>query len=108
MTREIEPVAVHQYEAGELSSALEFLKRTRSELRQLRFVRVWTDRFAIYDVNQDRFEILSLGYEHQDIVPVLDAVNTAFKRETIHEPTSSEYKQFKTGRRYPWAYDRVM
>lgn len=108
MTEEIEPIAVIEYETEGLTAALEFLKRTRSELRQLRFVRVWADRFAIYDVNQDRFEIRGLGFEDSDIVPVLDAVNTAYKRETIHDATNGEFKEFKTGRRYPWAWGRVM
>jgi hypothetical protein len=39
---------------------------------------------------------------------VLRAINTAFKPETIHTHTSQQYKEFKTGRRHPWAVDRVM
>ena len=27
---------------------------------------------------------------------------------SLHNPTDAEYKEFDTGRRYPWAYDRVM
>src|SRR2546430_1230101 len=38
------PRATHDYTPGGLDAALEFLKRTRSELRSLRTVRVWTDR----------------------------------------------------------------
>ena len=102
------PLAVFEYQPGQLNEALEFLKRTRSELRQLRFVRVWTDRLAVYDVNQDRFEIQGLGYQDEDVIAVLDNVNTAYKRETIHDRTDDDFKQFKTGRRYPWAADRVM
>jgi len=108
MANEPPPLAVYEYQPGRLDEALEFLKRTRSELRQLRFARVWVDRFAIYDINQDRFEICGLGYPDEDVVAVLDAVNTAYKRETIHDPTDDDFKQFKTGRRYPWARDRVM
>jgi hypothetical protein len=100
--------ATFEFGEGKLDEALQFLKRTRSELRQLRFVRVWVDRFALYDVNQDFFEITGIGYSDQDITAILDNVNTAYKRELIHEPTDEEYKQFKTGRRYAWAADRVM
>ena len=107
MNTEPEPLAVMQYEPGGLCDALAFLKRTRSELRQLRFVRVWADRFAIYDINQDCFEIRGLGYRDADITAVLAAVNTAYKQATIHEPVEG-FKEFKTGRRYPWAADRVM
>jgi hypothetical protein len=35
-------------------------------------------------------------------------VNAAFDPATIHDPTDAEYKEFLTGRRFPWAHDRVM
>jgi hypothetical protein len=103
-----EPIATHDYTPGGLDAVLEFLKRTRSELRTLRKVRVWKDHLQIIDVNKDCFEIHCLGYDHADIVPVLNNINTAFNPQTIHEPIEAEYKEFDTGRRYPWAYDRVM
>ena len=34
--------------------------------------------------------------------------NVAFDPATIHDPTDAEYKEFLTGRRFPWAHDRVM
>lgn len=102
------PLASHDYASGGLDAALEFLKRTRSELRSLRRVRVFRDRVQILDINGDHFEIRGLGYPQAEIVPVLDAVNAAFKRETIHAPVADEYKEFSTGRRYTWAADRVM
>ncbi|MBI81696.1 MAG: hypothetical protein CMJ81_00735 [Planctomycetaceae bacterium] len=36
--------AIHEYETVNLQPALDFLKRTRSELRTLRKCRVWTDK----------------------------------------------------------------
>lgn len=102
------PLAELDFASATVDDALEFLKRTRSELRMLRMVRVWTDRFRLYDINGDCFEIRGLGYAHPDIVKILDNVNTAYKRELIHEPIDGEYKEFKTGRRYAWAADRVM
>jgi hypothetical protein len=105
---EVVPKARHEYSTGGTAAALEFLKRTRSELRMLRFVRVWKDRLQVYDVNGDCFEIAGIGYPDAEVIPLLDNVNTAFKRELIHEPTEAEYKEFKTGRRYAWAADRVM
>lgn len=102
------PLATHEYAAGDVESALEFLKRTRSEMRMLRMVRVWRDCFRVYDVNGDCFEITGIGYGDGDIIPLLNAVNTNFKPEQIHNPIDGEYKEFKTGRRYPWAQDRVM
>jgi hypothetical protein len=101
-------LATHDYTPGGLDAALEFLKRTRSELRSLRHVRLWRDRFHIIDVNKDFFEIRGLGYPDPDIVPLLRAVNTAFNPETIHNPPPGEYKDYDTGRRHPWAEDRVM
>ena len=95
-------------EAGQVTEALEFLKRTRSELRMLRKTRVYRDKVQVFDVNGDWFEVSGVGYPDADVVPVLDAVNTAFNRETIHRPTEDEYKELKTGRRYTWAADRVM
>jgi len=102
------PLAVHDYVQGGLEAALEFLKRTRSELRSLRKVRVWTDKLHIIDVNKDYFEIRGIGYADADIVPLLRNVNTAFDPKLIHNPIETDYKEFDTGRRHPWAEDRVM
>lgn len=103
-----EPRAALHYSPGTLAEALEFLKRTRSELRSLRMVRVWSDRLQVFDVNLDYFEVSGVGYADADIVPLLEMVNTNFKPETIHAPVDSPYKEFLTGRRYPWAHDRVL
>ena len=102
------PLAAHEFTPGDLTAALEFLKRTRAELRTLRKVRVWKDRFQIIDVNKDCFEVRGVGYPDADVVPLLRAINTAFDPQTIHEPTNAEYKEFLTGRRHTWAEDRVM
>lgn len=102
------PRATFEYAPGRLAEALDFLKRTRSELRSLRMVRVWPDRVQVFDVNRDLFEIRGLGYADADVVPVLEMVNTNFKPETIHAPIDAPYKEFLTGRRYPWAHDRVL
>ncbi len=102
------PLATHDHTPGDLAAAQEFVKRTRSELRNLRKVRIWKDRLQIIDVNKDCFEVRGLGYEHPDVVPILRMINTAFDPAKIHEPTPLEYKEFDTGRRHPWAEDRVM
>ena len=102
------PLATLEFDGDNLADALVFLKRTRSELRQLRMVRVWLDRFQVLDVNQDAFEICGIGYADAAICDVLDAVDAVYKPDMIHAPTDEPYKEFKTGRRYPWAYDRVM
>lgn len=102
------PLATHDFTSADVDAALVFLKRIRAELRTIRRVRLWTDRFRVYDVNGDCFEIQGIGYPQAEIVTILDAVNTVYKRDTIHEPTNDELKEFKTGRRYPWAADRVM
>ena len=103
-----EPIARHEYTQGGLVAALEFLKRTRSELRMLRKVRIWTDKLHIIDVNKDFFEVRGIGYGDADIVPLLRNLNTAFDPQKICEPTDLEYKEFDTVRRHPWAEDRVM
>ena len=102
------PLASHDYSSGGLEAALAFVKRTRAELRMLRKVRIWKDRLYIIDVNKDFFEIRGIGYGDVDIVPLLRQVNTAFDPKTIHNPVETEYKEFDTGRRHPWAEDRVM
>ncbi len=102
------PVASIRYVSGQVEPVLAFLKRTRSELSELRLVRVWPDRLEVVDVNGDAFEVRGLGYPMPDIVPVLDAVNAVYRRDSIHHPLDADFKQFKTGRRYPWAADRVM
>ena len=56
------PRATHDYTPGGLAAALEFLKRTRNELRMLRRVRVWKDRLHVIDVNHDYFEVRGVGY----------------------------------------------
>ena len=102
------PVASHSYVPGQLEEVLEFLKRTRNELRVLRKVRIWTDRMRVYDVNGDCFEVEGIGYPDEDIKPVLDAVHTAYKPASIHIGVAGPFKEFKTGKRRPWAEDRVM
>lgn len=100
--------AEFDFDPADLHAALEFLKRTRSELRSLRKVRVWLDRVQVFDVNGDYFELRGVGYAQEEIVPVLRFVNTNFKPEAIHNPIEHPYKEFLTGRRHPWAEDRVM
>lgn len=102
------PLAIHDFTAGGVAAALEFLKRTRNELRTLRKVRVWKDHLHIIDVNKDYFEIHGIGYADADIIPILQNLNTAFNPETIHNPIDADYKEYDTGRRYTWAHDRVM
>ena len=103
-----EPLATFRYEAGNLEDVLEFLKGTRDKLRTLRKVHVWPDRLQIFDVNGDCFEVSGVGYVDGDIKPILDAVHTSYKPESIHNEFAGEYKEFKTGKRHPWAEDRVM
>jgi hypothetical protein len=103
-----EPLATHDFAPGGLDAALEFIKRTRAELRALRKVRLWRDCYHIIDVNKDYFEIRGIGYPDADIIPLLKGVNAAYNPETVHEPTDAEYKEFDTGRRHTWAEDRVM
>src|SRR3954453_23817484 len=100
------PLATHDY--GAPAAALEFLKRTRGELRQLRKLRAWKDRLQVFDVNGDYFEVRGVGYPDADAAPLLRAVNTAFDPTTLHDPTETEFKEFVTGRRHTWAEDRVM
>jgi hypothetical protein len=102
------PLAVHEYRQGGTDAALEFFKRTRSELRLLRMVRLGRDFIRVYDVNGDSFEIRGLGYPDPDVIPLLEDVNAAYDPATIHRPTDAECKELKTGRRRPWAEDRVM
>src|SRR5256885_2995093 len=97
------PLAIHDYTPGGVEAALAFLKRTRFELRELRKVRVWKDRLHVIDVNKDFFEIRGVGYADPAILPLLENINTAFDPQTIHTPTDDVYKEFKTGRRRPWA-----
>lgn len=100
--------ATHEFQPGAVDAVLEFLKRTRSELRALRKVRVWTDRLHVLDINGDYFEIRGLGYPMPEVVPVLQNINTAFNKDTIHNETTEPFKEFMTGKRYTWANDRVM
>lgn len=102
------PLATHDYSSADADAAFEFLKRTRWELRELRFVRVFKDRLQIIDVNRDVFEIRGVGYPDADVVQLLHLVNTAFDPEAIHKPIEADYKEFATGRRRTWAQDRLM
>jgi hypothetical protein len=102
------PLAVHDYREGGMDAALDFLKRTRAELRLLRKVQLGSDFFRVYDVNGDSFEVRGLGYADSAVIPLLQDVGAAYDPATIHRPTDAEYKELKTGRRRPWAEDRVM
>ncbi|MBX9624616.1 MAG: hypothetical protein K2X82_12480 [Gemmataceae bacterium] len=103
-----EPRAVHDFHPGGLPAALEFLKRARWELREPWFVRVWPDRYQLFDVNKDFFEVRGVGYPDPDVAALLRMVNAAFDPAAVGDPTGADYKQFFTGRRFPWAHDRVM
>jgi hypothetical protein len=103
-----EPLATHDYADGGLDAAIAFFHRTRAELRTLRLVRVSKEWIRLFDVNGDYFELRGLGYPDADVVGVLKSFDTPFNPETIHLPFAGPYKEFKTGRRYPWAADRVM
>jgi hypothetical protein len=102
------PLATLEFAPGGVEAALEFLKRTRWELRALRKVHIYRDRLLVIDINGDCFEVRGVGYPDADVVPLLRAVNTAFDPTTIHVETNLEFKEFLTGRRYTWAQDRVM
>ena len=103
-----EPLASTIYQTGQLQEVLEFLKRTRTELRELRKVHVWQDKVRIFDVNGEFFEIQAIGYQDDDIAQLLQAIGTNFKPETINKPIDAPFKEFKTGRRHPWAEDRIL
>ena len=103
-----EPLATHDFQASDLPAALAFFRRTRNELRSLHKVRVFTNRVQLFDINGDYFQLEGLGYPDPDIVPILKSFDTPFQQSTIHQPTDLPYKEFMTGRRYPWAADRVM
>src|SRR2546427_13146833 len=98
-------LATHDYTAGGLEAALEFLKRTRSEMRALHRVRVWKDRLEVFDINKDIFQVRAVGYPDADIIPLLQYVNTAFNPETVHAPIEADYNESGPGRRYPWSAD---
>ncbi|MEO1984734.1 MAG: hypothetical protein ABGZ24_29810 [Fuerstiella sp.] len=87
---------------------LEFLKRMRSEMRILHKVRAWKDRFEIFDINGDTFEVRGIGYPDKDVKALLDIVNANYKPDTVHDVIDADFKELKTGRRYAWAADRVM
>lgn len=101
-------LATHEFKDGGLDAAVAFFRRTRQGLRMLRLVRVSTEWVRLFDINGDFFELRGLGYLDAEIVPVLKSFDTPFNPETIHAPIEAPYKEFKTGRRYPWAADRVM
>ncbi len=103
-----EPLATFHYESGKLAGVLEFLKRTRDELRTMRKVHLFKDRLQVFDVNGDCFEVTGIGYVDEEIKPILDAMLTSYNPESIHNEFAGEYKEFKTGKRHPWAEDRVM
>ncbi len=101
------PLATHDY-AGDLAATDRFVRSARWGLRELWMVRAWADRLHVIDVNKDCYEVRGLGYPDADVVPLLRLVNAAFDPATIHDPTPAEYKEFLTGRRFPWAADRAM
>ena len=55
-------LASHVYE--NVDAALQFLKRTRAELRSLRHARVGPDWLHVIDINRDVFEVRGVGYRY--------------------------------------------
>jgi hypothetical protein len=103
-----EPLSTHDFADGGLDAAIAFFSRTHDELRILRLVRVSREWVRLFDVNGDYFELQGIGYDDPEIVPVLKSFDTPFNPARIHDPIVGPYKEFKTGRRYSWAADRVM
>ncbi len=102
-----EPLASYRADPARLDEAIAFVRRTRAELRTLRKVRLWPDHLHIIDVNKDVFELLGIGYAHPDVQAILDEVNAAYDPRSLPLPVA-DFKEYDTGRRYPWAQDRVM
>ena len=105
---EHKPLATHIHDPENLTETLNFLKRIRSELRETRRVQVAVDWLQVFDVNGDCFEVTGIGYPDEQVIPILDALNTVYKHESIHAEIARPFKEFKTGKRRPWAEDRVM
>ena len=95
------PLATFDFAPGTVESTLEFIKRTRWELRTHRFVRVFKERLQIFDVNGDYFEIRGIGYLNAEIGNLLRSVNTAFDPETIHNDLGTEYKELGRLKLFP-------
>ncbi len=108
MAKEPEPRASLAYDAAQPDEMVAFVKRAWTELRTLRRVRVWQDRFRVYDINGDCLEVTGIGYPTEGITRLLDAVYAAYSPDVIHDPIAGDFKEFLTGKRYPWAQDRVM
>ena len=102
------PIAIHEFADGGLEAALAFFRRSRVELRALHRARVSTDRVQLFDINGDYLELRGIGYPDPDIVAILKSFDTPFHPNKIHDSVAAPYKEFLTGRRYPWAIDRVM
>lgn len=103
-----QPIAVHKHTAGQLEATLDFLKQMRYKLRELRLAHVGEHWLRAFDVNGDFIEVAGVGYADDEILLVLDALNAVYRRDSIHTPITRPYKEFKTGKRRPWAEDRVM
>ncbi len=97
-----------EYRPGALQEVYDFMQQMRYTFRTQRMVRVYTDRLEVFDVNGDAYEIRGLGYPDADVTAVLDALNAVYRKDVVHAPIDRPYKEFKTGRRYTWANDRVM
>ena len=54
-------------------------------MRSLRSSRVSRDYLQIFDVNHDIFEVRGVGYPDAEIVPILQAINTAFDPTKVHD-----------------------
>tara|TARA_B100000029_G_C17465157_1_gene920008 strand:+ start:254 stop:580 length:327 start_codon:yes stop_codon:yes gene_type:complete len=108
MVEDPSPRASYNYADGTLEESLVFLKRIRSELSIPKKVQVWPDRFGVFDVNGEWFEVLGIGYLSPEITELLDAVNAVYRKDSIAKPFSREFKEFPTGKRYAWGVDRVM
>ena len=75
----VKPLATHDFADGGLDAAIAFFRRTRSELRTLRFVRVSTEWVRLFDVNGDYFELRGLGYPDADVVARAAVVRHAIR-----------------------------
>ena len=107
-TRRTAPLAVHDYARAAWTPPWTFLKRTRAELRLLRMVRLGKDLLHVYDVNKDFVRGPRHRLPRRRRGAALAERQHGLQPRDDPRPTDAEYKEFDTGRRHPWAEDRVM
>ena len=89
---------------------IQFFRGHAATLRNLRRLKISTEKTVVLDVNGDGIEFPGLTYGNNVLDELLRELGVVFTPANLHNPkaTPSGNKEFDLSGRWTWGHDRVM